>query len=742
MKTEINIIILLIINFTISKDNIYRNNDRHNFIDLRDALSNESNYIIINPYLSYEYQLNKSNSVYPIVIGNFEYNDTFYFELEIEFQEDYKNDENNINNISINVQLNNKDVNDYLDFVLQNLGVSLIKKFGTGNKYYYLYSSNDKFTSGVKSLFFYINHKGQSPNCFFKFGTFKEDPIKYENNLILLNQEKNFTNIFDIFFLSLNLTKVSFLSNDNINFIFKANKNAFKSDIIYYSYSDSNAFNYNINGTYSICNSKIEEQNEEIIIKCLISKKSTNPLHFILYLNQNYEINVQTEIIYKSNFDKEQSCTENKKYILSNNATASNNYYIFISSNFNFNITDISYNFIDNLDDFSESFPFLETKEAKTSNDKRIYVNIKNVENKKLIGFKTNKIIIPFKIINTKFDESNTIFIYDDIETNKFMVKENEPLLFVLKIKENNNKLYSKFTSDIKINYFNSLKYYGTTNKFQSFSYYQKMNNLTENAYKIFIANNKTVVFKEISKSNYDDNYFGFLINQTIAGQIKFELLSSINEFSVGLNDDIPYNLKNGINYVTTNLNGYNGYFYILKHPNSEGTDMIDICASNGDFSKSQINMYNCDTDIKKDDSYTYYFSNFYSRTNLIIFSKISSDITIRQSNRIETDILKIRNFNENVVQVKNTNKIVLISDINIDKGDNIYYFKFTIEKKFKDKVYTQYYLENKDIDNILDFFERNKNNIRVTTALNYEDKIDYHLETDIIFFIILYLLL
>ena len=382
------------------------------------------------------------------------------------------------------------------------------------------------------------------------------------------------------------------------------------------------------------------------------------------------------------------------------------------------------------MDDFSESFPFFETKEAQTSNDKRIYVNIKNVENKKLIGFKTNKIIIPFKIINTKFDESNTIFIYDDIETNKFTVKENQPFLFVLKIKENNNKLYSKFTSDININYFNSLKYYGTTNKFQSFSYYQNMNNLTENAYKIFIANNKTVVFKELSKSNYNDNYFGFLINQTIAGQIKFELVSRINEFSVGLNDDIPYNLKNGINYVTTNLNRYNGYFYILKHPNSEGTDMIDICASNGDFSKNQINMYNCDTDIKKDDLYTYYFSNFYSRTNLIIFSKISSDITIRQSNKIETDIVKIRNFNENVVQVKNTNKIVLISDINIDSSDNKYYFKYTVEKKYKDKVVAEYYLENKDIDNIIDFFERNKNNIVLTTALNYEDKIDYYLES------------
>ena len=114
MKAEINIIILLIINFTISKDIIYRNNDKQNFIDLRGAFSNESNYIIINPYLSYEYQLNKSNSVYSIVIGNFEYNDTFYFELEIEFQEDYKNDENNINNITTKIKIGRScNINEY-----------------------------------------------------------------------------------------------------------------------------------------------------------------------------------------------------------------------------------------------------------------------------------------------------------------------------------------------------------------------------------------------------------------------------------------------------------------------------------------------------------------------------------------------------------------------------------------------------------------------------------------------------
>ena len=81
------------------------------------------------------------------------------------------------------------------------------------------------------------------------------------------------------FFLSLNLTKVSFSSNDNIYIIFKANKNAFKSKNIYYSYSSSSNFNYNINGIYSICQTEIKEDEEDNInISCLISKKSNNPL--------------------------------------------------------------------------------------------------------------------------------------------------------------------------------------------------------------------------------------------------------------------------------------------------------------------------------------------------------------------------------------------------------------------------------------------------------------------------------
>ena len=89
--------------------------------------------------------------------------------------------------MNIYLQLNNKNVDSYLEFPLENSGFSLIKNFSTVNKYYYLYKTNDKFYNVVKSLFFFINHRGKSPNCTFKFGTYKQKPIKYENKLILLN---------------------------------------------------------------------------------------------------------------------------------------------------------------------------------------------------------------------------------------------------------------------------------------------------------------------------------------------------------------------------------------------------------------------------------------------------------------------------------------------------------------------------------------------------------------------------
>ena len=153
------------------------------------------------------------------------------------------------------------------------------------------------------------------------------------------------------------------------------------------------------------------------------------------------------------------------------------NYYIFISSNKNFSINNIGYNIIDGLDNFSDLLPILDTKEVQALDYKRIYENIKNKENKKFIGFKTDKVKIPFKIVKTDFDESNTIFSYDFCNFN---LSKNEPLLFV-KVFNNNHDLFIKFTSNIELNYFNNI-YFTIANEFLSFS----------------SSSNKTIIYKKI----------------------------------------------------------------------------------------------------------------------------------------------------------------------------------------------------------------------------------------------------
>ena len=207
----------------------------------------------------------------------------------------------NIKNINIYAKILNQKADSYFEFPLENKGISLITNISTESKIYHLYESNNEFKSGVKSLFFFVNHRGKNPNCTIKYGTYKEKPIRYENNLIFINQEKNFSSTYEIFFLSLNLAEISLFSNDNFYIIFKGKKDAFISNKVNYR-TESNKANYNINGVYSICQDNVKEDGEEKSISCFIPNKSTKYLNLILYLNKNYEINVRTELIYKINF--------------------------------------------------------------------------------------------------------------------------------------------------------------------------------------------------------------------------------------------------------------------------------------------------------------------------------------------------------------------------------------------------------------------------------------------------------
>ena len=92
---------------------VYAERYLHNYIKFRSTFFDESNYTIQEPYKSYEYQLDQFNPNLLRVIGNFSYNEKIYFEIEIDFQENYISVDNNITNITINVQINNNDVNNY-----------------------------------------------------------------------------------------------------------------------------------------------------------------------------------------------------------------------------------------------------------------------------------------------------------------------------------------------------------------------------------------------------------------------------------------------------------------------------------------------------------------------------------------------------------------------------------------------------------------------------------------------------
>ena len=706
-------------------------NKPYNFIEYRSTFFNEYNYKTQEPSSSYESEINKTNPNLPIVIGNFDYNKKIYFELEINFPDNYINDnDNNIKNIDIFVQSLNREANSHLTFPLENKDVSLINNFTTETKSYFLYESNDKFSSGVKSIFFFLNHRGINPNCDIKYGTHDEKPVIYESNSIFLNEEKSFSNAYDIFFLSLNLTGMELLTNDNVYIIFEGKKEAFISDVINYKY-DIGKINNNINGNYSVCQAEVEENGEKKSLKCLIPNKLNQSLNFILYLKKNIEIKVKSEIIYKGNFADSLSLIPGRKYIISNNALNNENYFVFISSDKNFNLNDISYNTIDSLDNFNEAEPIKNGKEVDDFVNKRIYTTINNSNNKDFIGFKTRNLTYPFKIIKTKIDESITQFLtYEKIYN--FNLSQNNPTLFVINFSTKYGNKYLKLSSNININNFINLTYFDNLTEFQSFSE-TEMNKLDENVNKIFCGEHKTVVYKSIYVNN-NSNLFGMNINQATEGELKLEILENFDEINkLTLKDNIPYDIKNGVNMINTELNNHQEYNFVLKYDNKISSDSIEIYRTNqNDFDSNKIVMENVKNNIKNDNKYTYNFFDFNNKPYLIIFSNNSYGLTLRQSKQKENDIDKFDNLDAKRIEVSNTNKIILLGGINInDKNNDIYYFKYSLDSKYYNQLNSKWYIDDEENkDNIVDFYNREKSNIRAIRYIKYNDKIDIYLET------------
>ena len=59
------------------------------------------------------------------------------------------------------------------------------------------------------------------------------------------------------------------------------------------------------------------------------------------------------------------------------------------------------------------------------------------------------------------------------------------------------------------------------------------------------------------------------------------------------------------------------------------------------------------------------------------------------------------------------------------------YYFKYTIDSRYINKLNTKMYLDDEnDLDNIIDFFERGKSNIKPLKSIKYDGKIDCYFET------------
>ena len=142
--------------------------------------------------------------------------------------------------------------------------------------------------------------------------------------------------------------------------------------------------------------------------------------------------------------------------------------------------------------------------------------------------------------------------------------------------------------------------------------------------------------------------------------------------------------------------------------------------------------MDNIPFDILNDINYIYQFFNFRDRPYLIIFYDNSYGLTLRQSKQKENDIIKHDNLGEKRVEVKNTNKINLISGININNiKDDKYYFKYSLDSKYYNQLYSIWYIDDEaNMDNIIDFYKREKSNIKPIRYIKYKDIMEIYLET------------
>ena len=142
--------------------------------------------------------------------------------------------------------------------------------------------------------------------------------------------------------------------------------------------------------------------------------------------------------------------------------------------------------------------------------------------------------------------------------------------------------------------------------------------------------------------------------------------------------------------------------------------------------------MDNVPNNIKNDNQYTYNFFDFNNRPYLIIFCNNSYGITLRKSKQKENDIYKFGNLDIKKIEVKNTNKIILLGGININNLDSdTYYFKYSLDSKYYNQLNAKCYIDDEENqDNIIDFYKREKSNIRTIKYIKYNDKMDIFLET------------
>ena len=615
-------------------------------ITIKSCLVDESkiDFIDYNNFIIFD--LNEHFRYKTIGFGNYKYNETFYVYLELEFK-NKSNVNDNINKIQISLSLNNRSIDNYFEFDFKWEGFESNKKIFYKNKYYYSYKSIYKYniTSGI----LLVKDLSDNPNCTIKIGNTYEDPYYYNNEIISLNEGKYFFNQKDKFIITLDLSKED-INKKILVLTFKGEKDSFISDSI--DYTISNSLN-NINGDYLNYNCELEEIGNEVVMKAIFTKLSKNIYHIILELEKNIEIYIKSEIYYyEKDFRNEFYFESGKKYIITKNIlNEDSSHYIFYSSEKNFNISEIKYNFINDFNVPNLSFNLQIKNIIETNNYLKQYATLLNKnKNSTLLIFITDNITYPFNIIKTQNDESEYQYINNSIYNLKFNVKENKTLLFSLKINEHKNNIYFQLTSNFLISNFNKLEYICTYGNDEIISYdNQRFLNFNDEIYKNLNIKNISIIIKEIINKNINIIWFRF--NITTNGEI--ELISS-NNISELVNipkiyDLDEYKLNKGINFITTERN--NLYNIIFKYEKNESLNNIYFI--NYNFKDKDIininDIYNCT--IKEDKYYKYHFcpliENYKNHFTFVVLYNSNSQLLTRFTDIDEINPIKVLDFGE-----------------------------------------------------------------------------------------------